>query len=291
MEGVDGKSAREEERARHLAAVRRYWRETHHLYLEEVGTTWQAGHLITGSGHADPRESNLRLAAAAGIKPGYRVLDAGCGVCGPAADIAANIPGVQIAAVTISPEQALAGADLVRRAGLERVIHVAVADYHELPLAAASFDVVYYFESAGYSYEPRLLFGEAFRVLRPGGTAYVKDICRKPEPLSPDEARGLAQFNENYAYRTATIGDTTAAMAASGFTRIKARDITDRVSTIHVLEAMFRLEDGDLRPTRFGERHFRTYPGLPLLHAEISGVRPVNSLCPQSLADGNIRTN
>lgn len=70
-----------------LADVREYYDRTTPLYLEYVGSTLQAGRLRSrdppGDGYAPIEVSNAHFAAAAGIRPGDLVLDAGCGVCGP----------------------------------------------------------------------------------------------------------------------------------------------------------------------------------------------------------------
>ncbi len=262
-----------EQRWGHLASVRRYWREMHRAYMECVGTTFQAGLLRTGDA-VTAKASNIGFAAAAGIQPGMRVLDAGCGVCGPAIDIAAAIPNLQLVGVTISPEQASAGAALVRHARCEASIRIVEADFHNLPFAPESFDLVCYFESSCYAYDPQILFQEAFRVLRPGGGVYVKDVCRREGLLSAEESEELAEFDRSYANCTRPISELAAALAAAGFTDIRSRDLSGEISTIHALEAMFRLKDGYLEPTDFGKHHFRMYSVLPILEGEVRACRP-----------------
>jgi SAM-dependent methyltransferase len=245
----------------------------HRPYLECVGTTFQAGFLRTGE-EVSPRASNLGFAAVAGIRPGMRVLDAGCGVCGPAIDIATAIPDLQLVGVTISPEQAVAAGGLVRQAGCERSVRIVQADFHDLPLAPESFDLVCYFESSCYAYDPEIVFREAFRVLRPGGGVYVKDVCRTEGRLSPLESEELAEFDRRYANCTRPLSELADALSAAGFTDIRSRDLTGEVSTGHALEAMFRLTDGYLEPTEFGKHHFRVYSALPILEGEIRALRP-----------------
>ncbi len=257
----------------YLAVVRQYWRNAHTLYLESVGTTFQAGRIKVGPGEDPATGSNLYLAAAAGIHPGHRVLDAGCGVCGPSIDIARNIDGVRIAAVTISPEQAATASELVRKADLQRRIELLVGDFHRLPFAASHFDVVCFFESSCYSYDLRLLFSEVRRVLRPGGHVYLKEVFRHAGPLSKEEKADLGVFDRTFATRTASMEEVAGVLETCGFTEVQRRELSDQISTAHALEAMFTLRMGYLQPTEFGKRHFRVYRNLPILYGDIRATR------------------
>ena len=231
-------------RGSRLAEIREYWKNTHSAYLENVGTTFQAGYLVAGSEEPSARHSNELLAAAAGVSPRDTVLDAGCGVCGPAIDIARHIEGVRIAGVTVSSEQAATAADLIRSAGLSNSIGVTVADFHQLPFPAALFDVVYFFESAGYSYDPRALFTEVWRVLRPGGAVYVKDVFLRDGIPSERARRELSEFDRVFAFRTRSPGELSIALADAGFADIRYRDIAGDISTKHTLPATFLHEIG-----------------------------------------------
>jgi len=265
------------ERQSRLAEIREYWKDTHAAYLENVGTTFQAGYLVAGAAEPSARESNELLAGAAGISLRDTVLDAGCGVCGPAIDIARHIEGVRIAGVTISPEQAATATDLIRTAGLSSAISVAVADFHQLPFPGSLFDVAYFFESAGYSYDPRALFAEVWRVLRPGGSVYVKDVFLR-DGIPSERARSeLSEFDRVFAFRTRSAGELCIAMADAGFADIRYRDIAADISTKHTLPAMFLHGNRQMGLTAFGKRHFRLFWELPVTFGEVKAVRPATS--------------
>lgn len=264
----------------HESNVQRYWRETHELYLRYAGTTFQAGFLVSGGEKAEARRSNLLMAAEAGIRPGSRVLDAGCGVCGPAIDIASQIPGVTIAGITISAEQALTGKKLLREAGLTGAIEVARANYSDIPFQSQSFDVVYFLESLGYAYCLEPVCAEAFRVLKPGGRIYVKDVFRKEGPLSNVEEAQVAMFNRAYVYRTRTLSETAASLRDAGFENIQSCDLSRRIDSSHAQQAMFG-DPGAPRPTPLGLYHLR-YQGAaagpaPVEFAQVTGRRPSNA--------------
>ena len=274
----------EEHPSAYRKQVRKYWRQAHRPYLESVGTTFQAGLMNLGPSEEPVTRSNLHLAAAAGIRPGDRVLDAGCGVCGSGMDIARQIEGVTVTAVTISPEQAATAKKLIRQARLSSRIKVSLADYHCLPFPAGFFDVVYFFESVGYSYDLPLLFAEVFRVTRPGGVVYIKDVFSRERPLSQAEQEELAVFNRTYAqFQTPTLRQVREALAEAGFEQVRGRDLTKRITTAHALNAMFENRNGSLRPTEFGKMHFRSYRCAAVFFGEIKAARPE----PKRLGPGN----
>src|SRR5438105_932352 len=151
------------------ARVRDYYDATTQTYLEHLGTTLQADLIAQSPTSPDPATSNLWLAERAGLCADQRVLDAGCGVAGPAVDIARAYSTVRIDAITISPRQAEIGQERVRAAGLGERVRLYLGDYHALPFVDESFDAVVFFESSGYSDDRTQLFAEVRRVLRPGG--------------------------------------------------------------------------------------------------------------------------
>jgi ubiquinone/menaquinone biosynthesis C-methylase UbiE len=259
----------------HESNVQRYWRETHDLYLQYAGTTFQAGYLVSGGEKAEARNSNLLMAAEAGIRLGSRVLDAGCGVCGPAIDIATHLPGVTIVAITISPEQALTGKKLVREAGLSSAIEVMLANYSDVPVESQSFDVVYFLESLGYAYSLDTVCAEAFRVLKPGGRVYVKDVFQKEQPLTKGEEAGVAMFNRAYAYHTRTLSETVGSFQKAGFENVQSCDLSGRIDTSSAQRAMFGGASG---PTPLGVYHLRHQGAAPgpvaIEFAQITGQRP-----------------
>jgi ubiquinone/menaquinone biosynthesis C-methylase UbiE len=164
---------------------------------------------------------------------------------------------------------------LIRAAGLGTAISVAVADFHQLPFSESMFDVVCFFESAGYSYDLQALFAEVWRVLRAGGAVYIKDVFLRDGNLSERARRELSEFNRVFAFRTRAPGELCTAMEDAGFTDVRYRDISRNVSTAHTTAAAFRQADRRMGLTPFGERHFRLYWELPVTFGEIKAVRPI----------------
>jgi ubiquinone/menaquinone biosynthesis C-methylase UbiE len=179
--------------------------------------------------------SNLALAADAGVLPGHRVLDAGCGVCGPAVDIARHHPEVTVDSVTLSPRQAEAARGRVEEAGLGGRVRVHVGDYHALPFADGEFDVALFLESACYSYDPAALFREVARVLRPGGRVLVKDVFRRAGDFPPEVEAQFDEFNRLYRSRISPAAHFAAAMEGAGLVDIAVEPLAPRMSLVPYL--------------------------------------------------------
>jgi ubiquinone/menaquinone biosynthesis C-methylase UbiE len=268
----------EESAAQYVKRVREYFDSTNELYLKHLGSTYQAGLVVVENSETDIyRAHNLYCASQAGIKPHDRVLDAGCGSCGPAVDIATEIDSIQIEAITLSPVQARSAKTRIANAGLTGRVRVHIADFHSMPFSDGFFDIVYFLECIGYSYDPSRLFQEVHRVLRPGGMLYIKDVFVKQRPLDEQEQRALDEFNRAYVYKTQTLASTLNAISAAGFQQITSRDLSDRITTKEFARAKW--EYASLFPvlSEFGRVHQYSHDvkPLPTYFAEIKAAKEV----------------
>jgi len=254
--------------------ARRYYDETHALYVRHVGHTCQAG-LIHGL-HADPYRSTVLYALRECRLPGNaHILDAGAGSCGPSVHICEAMEKASVAAVTISPVQAKCGRELVAKRGLTDRIDVLVGDFHSLPHEDDTFDAALFLESAGHSDKLRQLFAETFRVMKPGGKVYVKDVFRRDGDMMAGQQAEVDEFEGVYAYRTRPMGEFADAIAQAGFERIETERLF-RISTSLFRAAMWEDDGGGGRKTlsAFGRRHYRPWLRLPILFGQILGTKP-----------------
>lgn len=129
------------------------------------------------------------IVAPAGLAPGDRVLDAGCGVGGAALHLARE-HGCRVLGLTISERQVEIARDKARAQGLGDRLTFERADCStHLPVADGSIDVVVTIE-AGCHFASRPAFlAECARVLVPGGRLVGSDWMAR-EGL--DGARGQA---------------------------------------------------------------------------------------------------
>lgn len=254
--------------------VRNYYDKTTEIYITDLGTTLQAGFLeIEGANNQTITSSNLAFAYAAGIKEDDYILDAGCGVCGPAVDIVQNIANTKIEAITISPVQAQKASALITATQLNQQISIYNSDFHTLPFSNKVFDMVIFFESSGYSYNQETLFGEVYRVLKPGGGIYIKDVFKKEGPLTTIEKDDLKTFNQLYAMNTSTISYTVACLQKTGFQQITWRNLSKSglISGQRWREATGWLEDTAM--TKLGEVHFTQFQNLPTFFGGVKAMR------------------
>ncbi len=223
-----------------LEDVRRFYDHWSPQFLARFGATFQAGCLKKEeAGPEDPDTSTRLMAERAGIGPGQRVLDVGCGVGGPAIAMASGVPGLTVCGVTLSGVQAAIGRDLIGNAGLQSRVSILQGDYHSLPFAAHSFDVAVLFESIGYSPDPARLLAEVSRVVHPGGHVYIKDVFAPPGPLTPAQDRDLRAFDQLWHLaKSPTISAVQAALTGAGYEILASGPMTN-VGNARFLRAMF----------------------------------------------------
>src|SRR5262249_41884418 len=118
--------------------------------------------------------------ASIGFERGHHVLDAGCGVCGPATYFS-RTAGVTVDAITASKRQAEHAARNIESQGLTGKVSVRQGSYQELDTLypKESFDAVYFLESFGHSPDIDRTLSAVWPVLKQGGTLYIKDLFRK----------------------------------------------------------------------------------------------------------------
>lgn len=245
------------------------------LFLRGFGPVLQAGILKTGDpSREDPHQSVLALAERAGLRDGDRVLDAGCGVAGPAIIIASEYPNVVVDAVTNSEHQCAIARSEVAAAGLRGRVRPHVADYEQLPFRSGSFDQILFLESTCYAIDLGATYREAHRVLESGGRLYVKDVFRSSEWLPGDQAKQMAAFDELWGcVRSKTLVETAEAITAAGLEVVSSGPLED-IGTSRFAGSMFHLDrEEGLRPTELGMAFLRRGLNPPIEFGEVRAVK------------------
>lgn len=164
------------------------WGDSFHFNSYKPGDTWT---------QAAARHEHL-LAVALSLRPGMRVLDAGCGVGAPAREIA-QLTGAHITAVTINAGQVEEGRRLNEAAGLSERITMLKGDFGNLSMFPdGHFDAVYAIEALCHSSDCGATYRELRRVTKVGGRlAFWEEVLT---PLYDDsikehrEVRGRIEF-------------------------------------------------------------------------------------------------
>ncbi|KAI9046962.1 hypothetical protein LZ554_009037 [Drepanopeziza brunnea f. sp. 'monogermtubi'] len=108
------------------------------------------------------------IAAKIGIKDGDRVLDVGCGVGGPAREIA-KFTGAHITGLNNNDYQIERAIRYAQKEGLSDQLNFVKGDFMQMSFAENSFDAVYAIEATVHAPSLEGVYSQVFRVLKPGG--------------------------------------------------------------------------------------------------------------------------
>lgn len=143
------------------------------------------------------------------LKDGQKILDAGCGVGGPAAYFASKM-NVEVEGITVSEIQVEKSKGVLASKNILGTVSIRQGDYHEMEkiYGKEKFDRVMFLESFGHSDNKPLLIEQAFRVLKPGGILYIKDLFKREHPNEDDGKkidRIISEINKAYCYHVSDL--------------------------------------------------------------------------------------
>ena len=181
--------------------VKNFYNNNTDKFIEVYGEIIQAFRTKDVKDYLDYTITNAEL------KDGQKILDAGCGVGGPAGYFASQL-NVDIKGVTISDYQVSKSKEVLAQKTLKGSVEIVQGDYHEIDSIFGEnvFDRVLFLESFGHSSRQSLLLEKAFKVLKPGGILYIKDLFKREHPNAEDGKKIDAiidAINEAYSYNVA----------------------------------------------------------------------------------------
>ena len=204
------------------------WFDYRVVWMRNLGMHWGYWDDQTRN-HAESLVNMSRaLASLAELKPGMRVLDAGCGVGGPALWLAGTY-GVEVVGVTLSEVQLARARRYAAKRRLDHLVRFEIADFTALPYGDASVDVVWAQESVCHvpADAKQAFLREAGRVLRPGGRLLMEDWFRIARPYTADGEALMHEWLSGWAIDDLATSDEICAWSReAGLCDVDLRNIT-----------------------------------------------------------------
>ncbi|ORY23039.1 S-adenosyl-L-methionine-dependent methyltransferase [Naematelia encephala] len=170
------------------------------------------------------------------IKPGMRVLDVGCGVGGPAREIARFTDAI-VVGVNNNDFQIQRARKKTAKAGLSDRVSFQKGDFMKLSeqFGEGSFDAIYAIEATVHAPTFEGIYGEILKCLKPGGIFGVYEWCMTDAwdpsiPRHKEIAHGIEAGDGIAEMRTLT--DARKALQAVGFEILHEEDLADRQDVV-----------------------------------------------------------
>jgi 2-polyprenyl-3-methyl-5-hydroxy-6-metoxy-1,4-benzoquinol methylase len=229
-----------------------YYDTWHSRYLKYYGDTIQAHRPL----NVDDLLQYILLSS--GLEKSMHILDAGCGVCGPAIYFASALD-ITIDAITISSEQFKEATKNILAANLQDRIKVVHGDFHNIEnyFEKGKYDRILFLESLGHSDRQQAVLSAAASMLSPSGGIYIKDYFLKPLSENPTVKKlqiiGLENMKKQYYYYPSDINDTIAFMETLGLNKVfvKTPDfILDNENVVNAFEESYGIDlfEGNDKP-------------------------------------------
>lgn len=129
--------------------------------------------------HIRGRNATVDLARDLAPDRNMQILDAGCGLGGAARYLAKEF-GCRVTGLDLSGDYCRVAADFTRRLGLDHLVSFQQGNALSMPFPDCSFDIVWTQHTAMNIGDKPDLYGELWRVLKPGGRLALYDILAGP---------------------------------------------------------------------------------------------------------------
>jgi len=169
------------------------------------------------------------LASRLALSPNDNVLDVGCGVMGPARNIA-RVSGAKITGLTINHHQIARCKKLNGASSVGSLLDVKQGDFMNIPYPDNSFDKMYAIEALCHAPNVTDVYKQILKKLKPGGKAcfYEWAMTDKYNPADNEHVR-IKEMIEygNSITRLCTVKELDKAISDAGFIREETVDLAN----------------------------------------------------------------
>ncbi|KAF6807398.1 hypothetical protein CSOJ01_08204 [Colletotrichum sojae] len=174
------------------------------------------------------------LAHVTDIRKGMKVLDVGCGVGGPAREIA-KFTGAYVTGLNINEYQVERARRYTANQGMDRQVQFVQADFMNIPFEDNTFDAVYAIEATVHAPSLEGVYSEIHRVLKPGGVFGVYEwvmtdnydndnLAHRKTRIEIEQGDGIANM--------VSAAEALRSFRAAGFEVVEHEDMADRPDPI-----------------------------------------------------------
>ncbi|KAL8904968.1 MAG: hypothetical protein Q9207_002921 [Kuettlingeria erythrocarpa] len=244
--GVETAEVREARKAEYATLTRHYYNLATDLYEYGWGACFHFCRFAYGEGfHQAIARHEHYLAHMMGLRDGMKVLDVGCGVGGPAREIA-KFSGANIVGFNNNDYQIERAERYALKEGMSSQLSFTKGDFMQMSFPPNVFDAVYAIEATVHAPSLEGVYSEIFRVLKPGGVfgvyewlmteKYDNENSRHREiRLGIEQGDGISNMVK--------IDEALEAMKKAGFVLEHHEDLADREDA----RPWYYPLDGDLR--------------------------------------------
>ena len=180
-----------------------------------------------------------------GLRDGMKVLDVGCGVGGPAREIA-KFTGANIIGLNNNDYQIERATKYAQKEGLSNQLKFSKGDFMQMSFLPETFDAVYAIEATVHAPSLEGVYSQIYRVLKPGGVFGVyewlmTDDYDNSNPRHREIRLGIEQGDG--ISNMVKISEGIRAIKAAGFELEIHEDLADRQDA----RPWYYPLDGDLR--------------------------------------------
>ncbi len=181
------------------------------------------------------RDSLMRsmhtLAGGCGLGPDKRVLDAGCGLGGPAVALAQEF-GAHVTGLTIVEPHVALATDFAQQRGVGHLVEFRHGDFMDMLFPDASFDMVTNQETYYYAPDGLAYLRGALRVLKPGGHLRMLEATLSGKPMTGAQEAVHASLQRGFRMLRplSSLSELLATVEQAGFERICERNLDTEVA-------------------------------------------------------------